>query len=36
MTQEEADAWVASQLRASEEGVFFGTSNYYGYVLRRR
>jgi ubiquinone/menaquinone biosynthesis C-methylase UbiE len=34
MTQEEADAWVASQLRASEEGVFFGTSNYYGYVLR--
>lgn len=35
MTQEEADAWVASQMRASEEGVFFGTSNYYGYVLRR-
>jgi ubiquinone/menaquinone biosynthesis C-methylase UbiE len=35
MTQEEADAWVASQLRASEEGVFFGTSNYYSYVLRR-
>jgi ubiquinone/menaquinone biosynthesis C-methylase UbiE len=35
MTQEQADAWVASQVRASEEGVFFGTSNYYGYVLRR-
>lgn len=35
MTQDEADAWVASQMRASEEGVFFGTSNYYGYVLRR-
>jgi ubiquinone/menaquinone biosynthesis C-methylase UbiE len=35
MSQEEADAWVASQMRASEEGVFFGTSNYYGYVLRR-
>lgn len=35
MTQEDADAWVASQIRASEEGVFFGTSNYYGYVLRR-
>ena len=36
ITQEEADAWVESQLRASEEGVFFGTCNYYGYVLRRR
>ena len=36
MTEEEADAWLESQLRASEEGVFFGTSNYYGYVLRRR
>lgn len=35
LTQEEADAWVASQLRASEEGVFFGTSNYYAYVLRK-
>ena len=35
MSQEEADTWVSSQLRASEEGVFFGTSNYYGYVLRR-
>jgi hypothetical protein len=35
MSQEEANAWVASQMRASEEGVFFGTSNYYGYVLRR-
>lgn len=36
MTQEKADAWVESQMRASDEGVFFGTSNYYGYVLRRR
>ena len=35
MTQAEADDWVKSQLQASEEGVFFGTSNYYAYVLRR-
>lgn len=35
MTQDEANAWVAARLRASEDGVFFGTSNYYSYVLRR-
>ena len=35
MTQAEADAWVESQMQASNEGVFFGTSNYYAYVLRR-
>lgn len=35
MTETEAQAWVDAQLAASDEGVFFGASNYYGYVLRR-
>lgn len=30
----DAEAWADGLLRASEEGVFFGASNYYGYVLR--
>lgn len=29
-----ANAWADRQLRASEEGVFFASSNYYGYVFR--
>ena len=35
MTQPEADAWAERLLRASESGLFFGASNYYGYVLRK-
>ncbi len=35
MDEAEASAWAASLMAASEEGVFFGSSNYYGYVLRR-
>lgn len=35
MSEAEAEAWAADLLRSSEEGVFFGSSNYYGYVLRR-
>ncbi len=35
MTEEYADAWAASLVKDSEEGVFFGSSNYYGYVARR-
>jgi 2-polyprenyl-3-methyl-5-hydroxy-6-metoxy-1,4-benzoquinol methylase len=36
MTQEYADEWITGLLRDSEEGVFFGASNFYGYVARRR
>ena len=35
MDEAEAGAWAASLKAASEEGVFFGSSNYYGYVLKR-
>ena len=35
MTAAEADAWAARLLQASESGLFFGASNYYGYVLRK-
>lgn len=34
MTEEEADAWAAGLRNDSNEGVFFGSSNYYGYVAR--
>ncbi|TFH88569.1 methyltransferase domain-containing protein [Billgrantia azerbaijanica] len=36
MTVDEADAWGAALHRDSERGVFFGSSNYYAYVARRR
>ena len=36
MDQPEAQAWADAQLEASEQGVFFGASNFFGYVLRRR
>lgn len=35
MSDSEAQAWIDALLNASEQGVFFGASNYYGYVLRR-
>jgi ubiquinone/menaquinone biosynthesis C-methylase UbiE len=35
MTEQEADAWAESLRNDSEAGVFFGASNYYGYVARR-
>jgi len=35
MTEQEANAWAESLLRDSAVGVFFGASNYYGYVARR-
>jgi SAM-dependent methyltransferase len=35
MTQQEADAWAEGLRLDSEAGVFFGASNYYGYVARR-
>lgn len=36
MTGEEANAWAAALRSDSEAGVFFGSSNYYAYVGRRR
>jgi len=35
MSESEAQIWVDGQLEASEQGVFFGSSNFYGYVLKR-
>jgi hypothetical protein len=35
MSEQEADAWATTLQRDSDEGVFFGASNYYGYVARR-
>jgi hypothetical protein len=35
MTGEEAAAWASALRRDSDEGVFFGSSNYYAYVARR-
>ena len=35
MTEQEANAWADSLLGDSAAGVFFGASNYYGYVARR-
>jgi hypothetical protein len=35
MTEAYADAWAASLIKDSEDGIFFGASNYYGYVARR-
>lgn len=35
MTEDEADAWVARLVKDSEESIFFGASNYYGYVAKR-
>jgi ubiquinone/menaquinone biosynthesis C-methylase UbiE len=35
MSEDEANAWAAALRRDSDEGVFFGSSNYYAYVARR-
>jgi hypothetical protein len=35
MTEQEANAWAEGLLSDSAAGVFFGASNYYGYVARR-
>ena len=35
MTESEASAWADRLIRASESRLFFGASNYYGYVLRK-
>lgn len=35
MTDDQMNGWVNDRLKESEEGVFFGASNYYGYVAKR-
>ena len=35
MTEAEANVWADALLNDAEEGVFFGASNYYGYVAKR-
>ena len=35
MARAQAQAWVDALVRASEQGLFFGASNYYGYVVRK-
>lgn len=35
MTEEEATGWANALREASDEGVFFGASNYYTYIARR-
>jgi ubiquinone/menaquinone biosynthesis C-methylase UbiE len=35
MSESEARAWVNAMLRQSEEGTYFGASNFYSYVARR-
>lgn len=34
MPAEQIDAWADARLKESEEGVFFGASNYYSYIAR--
>lgn len=36
MTEGEAAEWAAAMLRRSEQGTFFGASNYYSYVATKR
>jgi ubiquinone/menaquinone biosynthesis C-methylase UbiE len=35
MTQSQAEAWAAAMLARSEQGTFFGASNYYGFVAMK-
>ena len=36
LSSEEINYWADARLRDSENGTFFGASNYYGYVARRQ
>jgi ubiquinone/menaquinone biosynthesis C-methylase UbiE len=36
MTDAQAADWAAGMFRRSDQGTFFGASNYYGYVARKR
>jgi len=35
MTESQAEAWAAAMLARSEQGTFFGASNYYGFVAMK-
>ena len=35
MTEAQAISWANALHRASDDGVFFGASNYYTYIARR-
>jgi hypothetical protein len=35
MTEEEATSWANALHKSSDQGVFFGASNYYTYTARR-
>ena len=35
MSETQAQAWAESMFKRSTEGIFFGASNYYGYVAQR-
>jgi ubiquinone/menaquinone biosynthesis C-methylase UbiE len=35
MTESQAEAWAAAMLARSEQGTFFGASNYYGFVATK-
>ena len=35
MSESEAQAWVASMLKRSEQGQFFGATNFYCYIATR-
>jgi ubiquinone/menaquinone biosynthesis C-methylase UbiE len=36
MTDSQAEEWAAAMFRRSDQGTFFGASNYYGYVAQKR
>ena len=36
MTDTAVRAWVDAMVMRSEEGIFFGASNYYSFVVTRR
>ena len=36
LSSEQINAWADGRIKDSENGVFFGACNYYGYVARRR
>jgi len=36
MTESDAQAWVDAMVKRSDQGVFFGASNYYSYVATRQ
>jgi len=36
MSESEARAWVDAMMRRSDEGIYFGATNFYSYVATRR